>query len=157
MAKTVTHYYLPEDSVPLPPADAKVSTTACDYCIVACGYKAYPWPLGKEGGPKAAQNALKVNFPAGVKTGKWISPNMHNVVYVDGRPHHVVVMPDSDAKVVNVGGNHSIRGGGLAQKGYNPNKPSQERLLHPMMRVRGTLEGMSWGAAPEGRAGGTRT
>ncbi|MEK7444031.1 MAG: arsenate reductase (azurin) large subunit [candidate division NC10 bacterium] len=156
MAQGVTQYYLPEDQVPLPPADAKVSTTACDYCIVACGYKVYTWPLGKEGGPRAAQNALKVNFPAGVNTGKWISPNMHNVVYVNGRPHHVVVMPDGDAKVVNVGGNHSIRGGALAQKCYNPNKPSQERLLHPMMRVRGTLQPISWEAAFEVMAGVSR-
>jgi len=156
MAQGVTQYYLPEDQVPLPPADAKVSTTACDYCIVACGYKVYTWPLGKEGGPKAAQNALKANFPAGVNTGKWISPNMHNVVYVDGRPQHVVVMPDGDAKVVNVGGNHSIRGGALAQKCYNPNKPSQERLLHPMMRVRGTLQPISWEAAFEVMTGVSR-
>ncbi len=156
MAQGVTQYYLPEDRVPLPPADAKVSTTACDYCIVACGYKVYTWPLGKEGGPKAAQNALKVNFPAGVSTGKWISPNMHNVVYVDGRPHHVIVVPDGDAKVVNVGGNHSIRGGALAQKCYNPNKPSQERLLHPMMRVRGTLQPISWETAFEIMAGVSR-
>ena len=156
MAQGVTQYYLPEDQVPLPPADAKVSTTACDYCIVACGYKVYTWPLGKEGGPRAAQNALKVNFPAGVNTGKWISPNMHNVVYVDGRPQHVVVIPDGDSKVVNVGGNHSIRGGVLAQKCYNPNKPSQERLLQPMMRVRGTLQPISWEAAFEVMAGVSR-
>jgi arsenite oxidase large subunit len=156
MAQGVTQYYLPEDHVPLPPPDAKVSTTACDYCIVACGYKAYTWPLGKEGGPRATQNALKVNFPAGTNTGKWISPNMHNVVFVEGRPHHVVVVPDGDAKVVNVGGNHSIRGGALAQKCYNPNKPSQERLLHPMMRVRGTLQPVSWEAAFEVMAGVSR-
>jgi len=156
MAKKVTHYYLPEDSVPLPPPDAKVSTTACDYCIVGCGYKVYTWPLGKEGGPKAAQNALKVNFPAGVNTGKWISPNMHNIVQIDGRPHHVLVVPDGDAKVVNVGGNHSIRGGVLAQKLFNPNKPSQERLQHPLMRVRGTLQPVSWDTAFEVMAGVSR-
>ena len=133
MTKAVSHFfYLPEDKVPLPPPDAKVSTTACDYCIVGCGYKVYTWPLGKEGGPKARQNALHVDFPTETK---WISPNMHNVVYVEGKPHHVVVTPDGDAEVVNRGGNHSIRGGVLAQKCYNPNKPSQDRLLHPMMRV----------------------
>ena len=156
MAKAVSHFYLPEDKVPLPPPDAKVSTTACDYCIVACGYKAYTWPLGKEGGPKASQNALKVDFPAAINSGKWISPNMHNIVHVEGKPHHLIVIPDGDSKVVNVGGNHSIRGGVLAQKCFNPNKPSQERLLHPMMRVRGTLQAISWDAAFEVMAGVSR-
>jgi len=148
-----SHFYLREDKVPLPPADAKVATTACDYCIVACGYKVYTWPMGKAGGPKASQNALKVDFPVKTNSGKWITPNMHNVVLVDGQPHHVVVIPDGDAKVVNPGGNHSIRGGVLAQKCFNPNKPSQERLLHPMMRVRGTLQPVSWDAAIEVMAG----
>ncbi len=146
---SVSHFQLPEDRVPLPPRDAKVATTACDYCIVGCGYKVYTWPLGKEGGPKASQNALKADFPATINAGKWISPNMHNVVHVDGRPHHLVVIPDGDSKVVNVQGNHSIRGGVLAQKCFNPNKPSQERLLHPMMRVRGTLQAVPWEVAFE--------
>ncbi|OGK84091.1 MAG: arsenite oxidase large subunit [Candidatus Rokubacteria bacterium GWA2_70_23] len=156
MARSITYKYLPEDKVLLPPPDAKVATTACDYCIVACGYKVYTWPLGREGGPKASQNALKVNFPAGINTGKWISPNMHNVVHVDGEPHHALVVPDGDSKVVNVGGNHSIRGGALAQKCFNPNKPSQERLLSPMMRVRGTLQAISWDTAFEVMAGVSR-
>jgi len=156
MSRQVSHFYLPEDRVPLPPRDARVATTVCDYCIVGCGYKVYTWPLGREGGPKASENALKVNFPAAVNSGKWISPNMHNVVLVDGRPHHVVVMPDGDAKVVNIGGNHSIRGGVLAQKCFNPNKPSQERLLHPMMRVRGTLQPIAWETAFEVMAGVSR-
>jgi arsenite oxidase large subunit len=144
---SVTHRHLPEDKVPLPPRDAKVATTACDYCTVGCGYKVYTWPLGREGGSRASQNALRVDFPT--TAGPWISPDMHNVVTVGGRPHHVVVMPDRDAKVVNVGGNHSIRGGVLAQKCFNPNRPSQERLLHPMMRVRGTLQALPWDVAFE--------
>src|SRR3972149_5762113 len=84
MAQGVTQYYLPEDQVPLPPADAKVSTTACDYCIVACGYKVYTWPMGKAGGPKASQNALKVDFPVKTNRGKWGTPTMHNARLGDG-------------------------------------------------------------------------
>ncbi|MBI5628780.1 MAG: molybdopterin-dependent oxidoreductase, partial [Candidatus Rokubacteria bacterium] len=72
---------------------------------------------------------------------------------MDGQPHHVVVIPDGDAKVVNVGGNHSIRGGVLAQKCFNPNRPSQSRLLYPMLRVRGTLQPVSWDTALEVMAG----
>ena len=34
-----TPYYVPEESVPVPPPAAEVISTACDYCIVACGYK----------------------------------------------------------------------------------------------------------------------
>ena len=40
-----TPYYIPETNVPLPPKNAEVITTACDYCIVACGYKVYRWPV----------------------------------------------------------------------------------------------------------------
>ena len=47
--------YVNKDSVPLPPPDADVLTTACDYCVVACGYKVYRWPVGKAGGPKAEE------------------------------------------------------------------------------------------------------
>ncbi|MEK7214459.1 MAG: arsenite oxidase large subunit, partial [Chloroflexota bacterium] len=149
MARSVTDFQIPEDSVPLPPPDAEVFTTACDYCIVGCGYKAYRWPVNREGGSKANQNALKADFPTPVMSGHWVSPNMHNIILVNGQPHHVLVVPDSEASVVNLGGNHSIRGGVLAQKLFNPNKPSQERLQHPLMRVRGTLQPGSWDAVFE--------
>ena len=55
--------YIPETNVPLPPKDAEVLSTACDYCIVACGLKVYRWPVaggrngGRNGGPKADENA----------------------------------------------------------------------------------------------------
>ena len=147
MARKVTNYYLAEDSVPLPPPDAEVFTTVCDYCIVGCGYKVYRWPVGREGGPKGGENALGVDFPTGIMSGGWISPNMHNIIMANGRPHHVIVMPDKDSKVVNVGGNHSIRGGVLAKKLFNPNEPSQDRLRQPMMRVGGTLQEVSWDTA----------
>lgn len=120
--------YEPTDRVPLPPPDADVFTTACDYCIVACGYKVFRWPLGKEGGPQAAENALGADHPTTPLSGRWFSPNQHNVVLVDGQPHHMVVKPDPDATVVNRGGNHSIRGGTLALKCYNPDPPTADRL-----------------------------
>ena len=58
--------YIPLDSVPLPPKDANVHTTACDYCVVGCGYKVYTWPVGQEGGPKPEENALGAGFPGNV-------------------------------------------------------------------------------------------
>lgn len=132
------------DAVPIPPTDAHIFTTACDYCVVACGYKVYRWPVGAMGVTSAHENALKVDFPTQIMSGKWISPNQHNVVAVDGAPHHVVIIPDSDAKVVNVGGNHSVRGGTIAQKCYNPNSPTADRLKYPMVRVDGELRRVSW-------------
>jgi len=138
--------YTPQDKVPLPPSGAKVYTTACDYCIVACGYKTYVWPEGQEGGPKASENALGLDFPTGVLSG-WISPNQHNLVSVDGKLHHIVVVPDFQTTVVNRGGNHSIRGGTLALKCYNPNAPTRDRLLYPQARVNGKLTRVDWDTA----------
>ncbi|MBP88646.1 MAG: arsenate reductase (azurin) large subunit [Planctomycetaceae bacterium] len=141
--------YVAKNKVPLPPPDAEVLTTACDYCVVACGYVVYRWPVGKEGGPKADENALGVNYPVPASSGKWISPNMHNVVLVDGKQHHVIVIPDGDSKVVNVGGTHSIRGGCIAQKCYNPNSPTKDRLQFPQIRVGDKLVRTSWEDAIE--------
>ena len=81
--------YVPQSKVPLPPPDAEVFTTCCDYCIVACGYKVYRWPVGKEGGPKASENALGADYPVPASSGKWISPNMHNIVLVCSGESHL--------------------------------------------------------------------
>lgn len=129
--------------VPIPPAHAKMHPTACDYCIVGCGYKAYTWPVDEEGGSKAAENAFHADFPVRAASGQWVSPNMHNVVRKDGKLHHVVVVPDGET-AVNRKGNHSIRGGKIAQKPYNPNKPTADRLQTPMVRVNDSLLPISW-------------
>ena len=130
--------------VVLPPLNAKVVPTACDYCVVGCAYKAYTWPVGTEGGPSASENALHTDFPVGALTGKWISPNMQNIVTIRGEPHHVLVIPDGDATVVNVGGDHSVRGGTLAQKLYNPNTPTRDRLQHPRLRIGDSMIDIPW-------------
>ncbi|WP_260292638.1 arsenate reductase (azurin) large subunit [Sedimenticola hydrogenitrophicus] len=140
-------YYLPEDKTPLPPVNAEVLTTCCDYCIVACGYKVYRWPVGTpDGGDQAHENALKVSFPSGPLQA-WVAPTQHNVVMHDGRPHNVVIIPDKDAKAVNLAGDSSIRGGCLAEKVYNPDKPTKDRLMSPMIRINGTLQPVSWDMA----------
>ncbi|MBI4512212.1 MAG: arsenate reductase (azurin) large subunit [Deltaproteobacteria bacterium] len=135
-------FFVPGDSVPIPPKDAEVFTTACDYCIVACGYKVYRWPVGKDGTPE--DNAYGRKYPFAVDKGGWVSPNQHNVVEASGQKLNVVVVPDADSTVVNVGGNHSIRGGCLAMKCYNPESPTADRLKVPMLRVGGKLERISW-------------
>ena len=130
--------------VVLPPVNARVVPTACDYCVVGCAYKAYIWPVGTEGGPSASENALRTDFPVGALTGKWISPNMQNIVTIRGEPHHVLVIPDGDATVVNVGGDHSVRGGTLAQKLYNPNTHTRDRLQHPRLRIGDSMMDIPW-------------
>ncbi len=142
-------YYKTPAIVPLPPKDADVLTTACDYCIVACGYKIYRWPIGKEGGLKASENALNRDYPIRPLQGNWISPNMYNVITYKGKKHHVAIVPDADTKVVNIGGDHSIRGGAIAQKCYNPATPTKDRLKTPLLRVKGKLVPISWNDATE--------
>jgi len=143
----VTKDYIPQDKTPLPPKSAEVLTTCCDYCIVACGYKVYRWPVGTaDGGPKAADNAFNADFPTGALQA-WVAPTQHNVVMHEGKAHNVIVIPDKDSKAVNFGGDSSIRGGTIAQKCYNPDKPTSDRMLSPMIRINGALQPVSWDLA----------
>ncbi len=143
-----TPYYIPDTDVPLPPKDADVISTACDYCIVACGYKVYRWPVkgGKRGGAKAGENAFGVDFPVEV-LGPWVAPNQHNIVLHEDEPHHVVILPDKETKAVNTDGDSSLRGGCIAQKCYNPQKPTRDRLTTPLMRIHGILQPVTWDLA----------
>ncbi len=136
-------------SVPLPPSDAIEKNICCEYCPVACGYKVYLWPVGLEGGPAAADNAFGVDFPTAPLSGKWPSENMYTVTNFNGTPHHTIVIPDADIQSVNVGGTHSVRGGALAKKLYNPNDATADRYLRPMLRVRGDLVPISWEMATD--------
>ncbi|MEH6651782.1 MAG: arsenate reductase (azurin) large subunit [Motiliproteus sp.] len=139
-----TNYYLPEDHAPLPPIHAEVITTACDYCIVACGYKVYRWPVGSgNGGMAAAENAFGIDFPS-YPLQAWVAPTQHNVVMHQNMPHNIVVVPDKDTKYVNTNGDSSMRGGLLASKVYNPQTPTRDRLTSPMIRIGGTLQPVPW-------------
>ncbi len=140
-----TPFYQPADSVPLPPRNAEVFTTCCDYCIVACGYKVYRWPAkGPHGGPRKGENALGRDFTLDPMDGNWISPNQFTQAIHNGRLYNIAIVPDADSKVVNVGGNHSIRGGCIAQKVYNPNRPTHDRLKYPMVRIYDILQPVTW-------------
>ncbi len=142
-----TPYYIPESSIPLPPKDADVISTACDYCIVACGYKVYRWPVDKPaGGPRAEDNAFHADFPVDT-LGPWVAPNQHNIVLHKGQPHHVVIIPDKEAEAVNTHGDSSLRGGCIAQKCYNPQTPTRDRLRTPLMRIYGSLMPVPWSLA----------
>ena len=138
-------FYQPADKVPLPPKNAEILTTCCDYCVMACGYKVYRWPVGAaDGGPKKDNNAIGRNFPLQPLEGGWVGPNQYTTALHKGRLHNIVVIPDPDATVVNPKGAHSIRGGCIAQKVYNPQKPTQDRLKHPMIRVNDILMPVTW-------------
>lgn len=137
------------NSVPIPPKDAEEFSTVCDYCVVGCAYKVYRWPVGKKGGPRSFQNALRANFPVPKLSGKWISEQMHSKIFYRGKEHHVVVLPDPDTQCVNLHGDHSIRGGALAQKLYHPDRPTRDRLQKPMVRVGGELLPLEWEQAIE--------
>lgn len=139
--------YTSEGSVPVPPKGAEEFTTCCDYCIVGCGYRVYRWPVGKDGGFKAGENAFGVDFPRPTLGGYVISSNKHNIVSVNGKKYNVLVIADPKATVVNRKGNHSIRGGAIAQKCYNPERLTKDRLLKPMLRVNGVLKETDWNTA----------
>lgn len=138
--------YKPVDKSIIPPKDAEVLTTACDYCIVACGYKVYRWPVGKMGGPKASQNAFGKDFPVG-PLQEWVAPTQHNVVTYKGKKYNVVVLPDKQTTAVNLNGDSSVRGGLQAQKCYNPKTETKDRLKSPMIRVNGKLVPVKWSLA----------
>ena len=138
-------FYQPEDQVPLPPKNAEVITTCCDYCVMACGFKVYRWPVGApSGGPKRSENALGLNYPLRPGQGGWVGPNQYTQGKWQGKMHHIAVVGDHKSRVVNVGGGHSIRGGCIAQKVYNPQKPTQDRLQHPMLRINDLLMPVTW-------------
>ena len=144
-AKDSQPFYQPEDQIPLPPKDADVITTCCDYCVMACGFKVYRWPVGApSGGPKRDQNALGLNYPLRPGQGGWVGPNQYTQGKWNGKMHHIAVVGDHKSRVVNVGGGHSIRGGCIAQKVYNPQKPTQDRLQHPMVRINDLLMPVTW-------------
>ncbi|MGF1911301.1 molybdopterin-dependent oxidoreductase [Vibrio kasasachensis] len=139
-----TNFYIPEDHAPLPPTNAEVITTACDYCVVACGYKVYRWPLEQaNGGLKASENAFAVNFPS-APLQSWVAPSQHNVIMHNGKPHNIVVVPDKDTTAVNKTGDSSMRGGLLAQKLYNPSTGTRDRLTQPLVRIGGSLQPVPW-------------
>ena len=123
------------DERTLPIQGAKVVPTACDYCIVGCGYEAIIWPEGED---DTGDSGASV---------PWFTPNMHTVVQIGGRAHNVVVRPDPNTTVVNPRGDHSIRGGTLAQKLYSEDRATRDRLKQPLLRVDGKLVPIDWETA----------
>ncbi len=138
--------FLGQDELPVPPANATVHTSACQFCNVGCGYKIYTWPVSAT--PESA--GARGPYPKPL-LGDWISPAMVTRTVVDGKDSYVVVLPDKDC-VVNRG-DHSPRGGTNALTVYtkrkHPLSNPTERSLYPLLRSRkgGPLERVTWNQA----------
>jgi len=138
--------FLGQDELPVPPANATVHTSACQFCNVGCGYKIYTWPVSAT--PESA--GARGPYPKPL-LGDWISPAMVTRTVVDGKDSYVVVLPDKDC-VVNKG-DHSPRGGTNALTVYtkrkHPLSNPTERSLYPLLRSRkgGPLERVTWSQA----------
>ena len=138
--------FLGQTDVPVPPANAKVHTSACQFCNVGCGYKIYTWPVSAT--PKSAKAGGP--FPKGT-LGEWISPAMVTRAQVDGVDSYIAVVPDKDC-IVNKG-DHSPRGGANALTVYttkpHPLTNPTERHLYPQVRDTkgGPLRRVTWDEA----------
>ena len=131
------------DRLPIIPADATEHNVTCHYCIVGCGYKAYTWPMNKQGTTTSNIFGEDLGEQQGADSTAWYAPSMYNVVRQNGRDVQLVVMPDGDC-VVN-SGLGSIRGARMAE-----NRPSkvtgtqQQRLSDPMVWRNGVMQPTSW-------------
>jgi len=131
------------DRLPIIPADAKENNVTCHYCIVGCGYKAYTWPMNKQGTTTNNKFGVDLGEQQGADSEAWYAPSMYNVVKQDGKDVNLVVMPDANC-VVN-SGLGSIRGARMAE-----NRPSkvtgtqQQRLSDPLVWRYGVLQPTNW-------------
>jgi arsenite oxidase large subunit len=133
------------DRLPIVPTDAKEFNVTCHYCIVGCGYKAYTWPINKQGGSAAGQNKFGVDLgkQQGAETAAWYSPSMYNVVQQNGEDVHIVIKPDKDC-VVN-SGLGSVRGARMAEMSYSRARNTQlQRLTDPLVWRYGQMQPTSW-------------
>ncbi|PZW50818.1 arsenite oxidase large subunit [Humitalea rosea] len=133
------------DRLPIPPRDATVHNVTCHFCIVGCGYKAYSWPVGGQGGTAAAENAFGVNLaeqqPA--ESPAWFAPSMYNIVRQNGRDVNIVIKPDHECEVNS--GLGSIRGARMAETSYSTTTNTlAARLTEPRIWRYGTMSPTSW-------------
>jgi arsenite oxidase large subunit len=128
------------DRIPLPPPGAAKTLLTCHFCIVGCGYHAYKWPEGIEGGRAPAENALGLDFRRQQPPlAQVMTPEMHNVIDDgDGRRYNLMVLPDRSCSVN--GGIASARGGRLARVMYSADGVASARLTTPRLH-----SGTGWG------------
>lgn len=131
-------------SLPIPPKGATATETVCQFCNVGCGYTAYTWPVGEEGGPAPTDNAFGVDLRAPQPAlGFPYGPTMADTIEGrDGVRRHVAIVPAvSD---VNRNRDHSARGAIAAKTTYDRRRRTGERLTHPLLRVGDALVRVTW-------------
>jgi arsenite oxidase large subunit len=130
---------------PLPPPDATVTETVCQYCTVGCGYTAYTWPVGRDGTPAANGFGVDMSAPQAALAGLPYTPLMHATIDAADGPRNLAVVPaNSD---VNRRRDHSARGGANAQSTFGRARSTADRLTHPLLRVGDRLVPVSWAEA----------
>jgi arsenite oxidase large subunit len=131
------------DQLPIIPADATVHNVTCHYCIVGCGYKAYTWPINKQGTTASNWSGQDLSKQQDAQTDAWYSPSMYNIVKQDGQNVNLVIKPDVDC-VVN-SGLGSIRGARMAEnRRSDVTGTQQQRLTDPLVWRYGTLQPTTW-------------
>lgn len=133
------------DRLPIIPADAREHNVTCHYCIVGCGYKAYTWPINKQGGYDTKSNKFGVDLSRqqGAETEAWYAPSMYNIVRQNGEDVQLVIKPDINC-VVN-SGLGSIRGARMAENHTSQQRGTQlQRLTDPMVWRYGSMQPTSW-------------
>jgi arsenite oxidase large subunit len=133
------------DRLPIVPKDAKESNVVCHYCIVGCGFKAYTWPINKQGGAAPDKNKFGIDLAKQqqAEAAAWYAPSMYNIVRQNGEDVHIVIKPDEDC-VVN-SGLASIRGARIAEMSYSRTRNTQlQRLTDPMVWRYGEMQPTSW-------------
>ncbi|MGJ0534336.1 arsenate reductase (azurin) large subunit [Methylocystis sp.] len=133
------------DRLPVVPRDAREFNVVCHYCIVGCGYKAYTWPINKQGGAAPDENKFGVDLSKQqqAEATAWYAPSMYNIVRQNGEDVHLVIKPDDDC-VVN-SGLASIRGARMAEMSYSRARNTQlQRLTDPMVWRYGQMQPTSW-------------
>ena len=131
------------DRLPIIPADATVHNVTCQYCIVGCGYKAYTWPLNKQGTAQSNWSGTDLSKQQHAETAAWYAPSMYNIVKQNGQNVHLVIKPDVDC-VVN-SGLGSIRGARMAEnRRSDVTGTQQQRLTDPLVWRYGTWQPTTW-------------
>jgi arsenite oxidase large subunit len=131
------------DRLPIIPADAKVHNVTCHYCIVGCGYKAYTWPMNRQGTTTSNWSGEDLGQQKVQETDAWYAPSMFNVVKQNGQHVNLVIKPDVGC-VVN-GGLGSVRGARMAEnRRSDVTGTQQQRLTDPLVWRYGTWQPTTW-------------
>ena len=139
-----------KDRLPLPPIRADRVETVCQYCSVGCGYTVFTWPIGRSGGAGPADNALGVDYrrPQVPLLGRPYTESMHAIVEVDGQRRNLAIVPSDDSSI-NLGCDHSSRGGANARTTFAPFRKTRDRLTRPLLKIDGRHREVSWAFATE--------